>query len=386
MDKLFLKSHLTSISSRSFFLLRKLFIFLIIVVLAACRDDDDSINDNGNGKNDKKPTPTNLAIPAHFGLVRSPIIPEDNPMTLEGIALGKKLFFEKKLSKDNSISCSSCHDPKMSFNDKGNALSLGVGGRIGERNAMPLFNLAWGSVTSQRFNWHGSAESIEAQALGPVTHPLEMQETWSNVASKLQNDPAYPPLFLAAFETELIDSSLIVKAIAQFERTLISGNSRVDKHVLKNVVNIDIAGDKFLSDQELRGFDLFMQEEKGDCFHCHGSFQNPLWTDNEFRNNGLDLVPDSGLASVTKRSSDYGKFKTPSLRNLAFTAPYMHDGRFNTIREVVDFYADNVVSNSPNIDPTMKFRNLNNQEREDIVAFLLALTDSSFVNNPDFLP
>tara|TARA_R110002050_G_scaffold199319_7_gene334146 strand:- start:17432 stop:18556 length:1125 start_codon:yes stop_codon:yes gene_type:complete len=362
---------------------------IIIIALTACRDDDDSTdntNTNGGGNGNSSPTPYVLETPPHFGYLISPVFPEDNPLTVEGIALGKKLFFEKKLSKDNSISCASCHKPDKAFNDEGNPFSFGVNGTTSIRNAMPLFNLAWVSVTSQRFNWHGNVSTLEEQAFGPVTDPREMQETWVNVVSKLQNDPNYPPLFKAAFETELIDSNLVVKAIAQFERTLISGNSRVDKHVIKNIAGVNIPGDNFLTAQELRGFDLFMQEEKGDCFHCHGDFYNPLWTDNEFRNNGLDLVPDSGLASVTKRASDYGKFKTPSLRNLAFSAPYMHDGRFNTIREVVDFYADDVQTTSPNLDATMKFRNLNNQEREDLVAFLMALTDSSFVNNTAFRP
>ena len=362
---------------------------IIIIALTACRDDDDSTdntNTNGGGNGNSSPTPYVLETPPHFGYLISPVFPEDNPLTVEGIALGKKLFFEKKLSKDNSISCASCHKPDKAFNDEGNPFSFGVNGTTSIRNAMPLFNLAWVSVTSQRFNWHGNVSTLEEQAFGPVTDPREMQETWVNVVSKLQNDPNYPPLFKAAFETELIDSNLVVKAIAQFERTLISGNSRVDKHVIKNIAGVNIPGDNFLTAQELRGFDLFMQEEKGDCFHCHGDFYNPLWTDNEFRNNGLDLVPDSGLASVTKRASDYGKFKTPSLRNIAFSAPYMHDGRFNTIREVVDFYADDVQTTSPNLDATMKFRNLNNQEREDLVAFLMALTDSSFVNNTAFRP
>ena len=371
--------------------LNRSILILLIALLVACYDDDNEVfrdnpNPDGNNGNVGDPTPANLDIPAHFNFVRLPVIPEDNPLTEEGIFLGKKLFFEKMLSIDNSLSCAGCHRPEKSFNDEGRALSEGVGGRLGLRNAMPLYNLAWVSVTSQRFNWHGSTTTLEEQAFGPVTDPREMQETWTNVVSKLQNDPNYPALFEAAFGTEVIDSQLVVKAIAQYERTLISGNSRVDKYVLEEVAKIDIPGENFLSEQELRGLNLFMEEFKGDCFHCHGSEFNPLWTDNEFRNNGLDDQPDSGLAIVTGRPSDLGKFKTPSLRNLVFTAPYMHDGRFNTLREVIDFYADQVKVNSPNISPLMKNRVLDNQEREDLVAFLEALTDSSFVNNPDFLP
>lgn len=360
------------------------FISVILIIMISCRDDDDQPKHNGTENNE--PTPYTLNYPPHFGYLISPLIPEDNPLTVEGIFLGKKLFFEKQLSKDNSISCANCHRPEKAFNDEGNPVSFGVGGAVGVRNAMPLFNLAWGSVTSRRFNWHGNSPSLEEQAFEPVTSSFEMQERWPNVVSKLQNDPSYPPLFKAAFETEIIDSSLVVKAIAQYERTLISSDSRVDKHVLKTIVGEDLPKDKYLTDQELRGFDLFMEEGKGDCFHCHGNFYNPLWTNNEFINNGLDLSPDSGLAIATKKPLDLGKFKTPSLRNLVFTSPYMHDGRFETIREVIDFYADDVETASPNLDPNMKNRSLNNQEREDLEAFLKALTDSSFVNNEKFLP
>lgn len=360
----------------------------MLIILAACRQDDDVANlvNEAPSPQPSTPTPYNLSYPAHFYFLTSPKIPEDNPLTVEGIALGKKLFYEKRLSRDNSISCGSCHRPEVAFNDQGKALSEGVDGTLGVRNAMPLFNLAWVSVTSKRFNWHGSTGSLEEQALGPVRDSREMKENWVNVAAKLQNDPEYPALFEKVFGSTVIDSMTVVKAIAQFERSMISGNSRVDKHVIKYVAGIDIPGGPFLTAQELRGFDLFEEEFKGDCFHCHGSFLNPLWTDNNFVNNGLDLLPDSGLASVTKKASDLGKFKTPSLRNLLFTAPYMHDGRFATLREVVDFYADDVNMNSPNIAATMKTRNLNNQEREDIVAFLKALTDSSFVNNPEYRP
>ena len=211
-----------------------------------------------------------------------------------------------------------------------------------------------------------------------------MAETWPNVVQKLQNDSEYPNLFFSAFGTKTIDSNLVVKAIAQFERTLISGNSRYDKEV--RIHNNRAGTATTLTAQEMNGFDLYMSENKGDCFHCHGDPNNPLMTNNSFINNGLDANPDSGLALVTKNPNDIGKFRTPSLRNLLFTAPYMHNGRFETLEEVVDFYADNVQSSST-IDPTMlKQRNLNPQERRDLVAFLKTMTDSSFVQNPAYLP
>ena len=185
--------------------------------------------------------------------------------------MGKKLFFERMLSRDNSISCASCHAPLEAFNDQGMVKSIGVGGTLSIRNAMPLFNLAWGSVTSRRFNWHGSVTTIEQQALGPVRDPLEMQETWINVASKLQGANDYPRLFERAFGTNIIDSNLVVKAIAQFERTLISGDSKFDRYFLETQEGINIPGDNSLTSAESRGFDIFMAEGTGDCFHCHGT-------------------------------------------------------------------------------------------------------------------
>lgn len=360
---------------------RLIIIALFVVIFSACcREDEEPPKQKEQPPSEYNPTPYTLQLPSHFSLLPEPHIPEDNPLTVEGIELGKKLFFEKKLSKNNLLSCGSCHKPQFAFNDKGNALSIGVDGLPGVRNAMPLFNLAWVPVQGSMFNWHGSAASLEEQAFEPVRNSLEMDETWPNVVEKLQNDEAYPNLFFEAFGSRTIDSNLIVKAIAQFERTLISGNSRYDNFLKQS-------GGPTLTDQEIRGFDLFVDEGKGDCTHCHGFQSNVLMTDNRFLNNGLDANPDSGLAEVTKNPDDFGKFRVPSVRNLLFTAPYMHDGRFATLDEVVDFYADSVAMNSPTIDPTMlKSRNLNPQERRDLVAFLKAMTDSSFVQNPAFQP
>lgn len=362
---------------------------LIVIFSACCREDDDPPRVKVEPSPvEYNPTPYSLQLPSHFDLLPAPFIPEDNPLTVEGIELGKKLFYEKKLSKNNLMSCGSCHKPQFAFNDKGNPLSIGVDGLPGVRNAMPLFNLAWVPVQNSSFNWHGSAESLEDQAIEPVINPLEMAETWSNVVQKLQSDSEYPNLFFSAFGTKTIDSNLVVKAIAQFERTLISGNSRADNFI--RVFKGDPVQGPSLTDQEIRGFNIYMDEGKGDCFHCHGDLSNPLFTDNNFFNNGLDANPDSGLALVTKNPNDIGKFRTPSLRNLLFTAPYMHDGRFETLEEVVDFYTSGVNANSPNLDvnmdPIQKPRNLNPQEKRDLVAFLKALTDSSFVQNPAYLP
>ena len=324
------------------------------------------------------PIPYNLEIPTLFAdKLIAPIIPSSNPLTEEGIALGKKLFFDKILSGDETQSCATCHNPQKAFTDN-LQFSTGIDGNLGTRNAMPLFNLAWNF--DERFTWDGKEFSLEKQALEPVSNPIELHSKWTNVEEKLQNHAEYPTLFKQAYGTSTIDSTLITKAIAQFERTLISGNSKFDKF---------LSGEVNLTLEEQNGFDIFMDEAKGDCFHCHGSNNNPLWTDNKFHNNGLDSnFSDLGLGAITGDPADNGKFKTPSLRNLAFTAPYMHDGRFATLEEVINHYSDGLQPSST-IDPLMKKVNqggvgLSAKDKADLKAFLLSLSDFNFINNPDF--
>ncbi|QMU66680.1 MAG: cytochrome-c peroxidase [Flavobacteriaceae bacterium] len=334
---------------------------------------------SGTTENDTYiPTVLALEIPPLFQQkLIAPLNPADNPLTQEGVALGKKLFFEKRLSGDNSQSCATCHRPSNAFSDH-TRFSDGIDGIFGNRNAMPLFNLAWNF--NERFAWDGKELSLERQALEPVRSPVEMHSSWPVVADKLQQDPEYPTLFLQAFGTLTIDSTRITKAIAQFERTLISGNSKFDRYLLGNAT---------LTPQELNGFNVFMDEARGDCFHCHGSDNNPLWTDNNFHNNGLDeTFTDLGLGAVTGDPNDNGKFRSPSLRNLAFTAPYMHDGRFATLDAVIDHYSEGLKMSST-VDPLMKKVNeggvqLTPQDKADLKAFLLTLTDDNFANNPAF--
>lgn len=361
-----------------------LHIVLSLLLFSCQKDEESKPSIENNPSNPSTPTAYNLSLPDHFVYIDPPNLNQENPLTVEGIALGKRLFFERRLSVNNSISCASCHRPEFAFNDPGRAFSRGATGSLGIRNAMPLFNLAFSKPFTQHgsFNWHGSTKTLQEQALGPVKDPLEMMETWTNVAQKLSTDPIYPSQFNAAFGSTTIDSISITKALEQFESTLISGESKADNEIRKR--NSFPYTGPALNAQELRGYDLYLAENKGDCSHCHGQFPNPLWTDFEFRNNGLDANPDSGLASVTKKASDIGKFKTPSLRNLVFTAPYMHDGRFSTLSEVIDFYTGTVQS-SPTIDPTMlKNRSLTANEKADLIAFLEAITDSAFVRNPAY--
>lgn len=348
-----------------------LYLIFIISFLTSC-------SGSGDDKDVYTPVPVSLDIPSLFQeKLIAPLIPSNNPLTQEGIALGKKLFFDKRLSGDNTQSCASCHNPRNSFSED-TRFSEGIDGVFGTRNSMPLFNLAWNF--SERFAWDGKELGLEQQALEPVKNPIEMHSVWADVANKLQQDPQYPTLFLQAFGSATIDSVLITKAIAQFERTLISGNSKFDQYLLGNTQ---------LTPEELNGFNVFMDENRGDCFHCHGSDNNPLWTDNTFHNNGLDVTfADLGLGAVTGDPNDNGKFRSPSLRNLAFTAPYMHDGRFATLDEVINHYSEGLQI-SPTIDPLMKKAQqggvqLTAQDKADLKAFLLSLSDTNFVNNPDF--
>jgi cytochrome c peroxidase len=324
------------------------------------------------------PTSSPLQIPQLFeDKILNPVTPFDNPQTVEGIALGKKLFFDPILSADNSQACADCHAPENAFTDS-DRFSDGITGALGTRNSMPLFNLAWNY--DEKFFWDGSSFSLEHQAFNPVRNPTEMASIWKDVEQKLQSHSEYPTLFNQAFGTSKIDSTLVTKAIAQFERTLISSNSKFDKYLL---------GETTLSTEELNGFNVFMDENRGDCFHCHGSENNPLWTDNMFHNNGLDAtITDLGLGAVTGDPADNGKFRSPSLRNLAFTAPYMHDGRFATLDEVINHYSEGL-QNSPTIDPLMKKVTqggvqLSPQDKANLKAFLLSLSDYEFINNLDF--
>ena len=349
-----------------------IFLFLLVLLLVSCESDAvDSYVD--------APTPSPLQIPPHFeNLILDPVIPLNNPQTEEGIVLGKKLFFDPILSANNTQACASCHNPANAFTDTAQ-FSLGIDGVSGNRNSMPLFNLAWNY--EDRFFWDGRESGLENQAFEPITNPIEMHTTWPEVAEKLKQHPEYPQLFRAAFGSAVIDSVLVSKAIAQFERILISSNSKFDNY---------LNGTVELTPQESEGFNIFMDESKGDCFHCHGSQNNPLWTDNKFHNNGLDSVlSDLGLGRVSGDPSDNGKFKSPSLRNLSFTAPYMHDGRFSTLDEVINHYSEGL-QDSPTIDPLMKKVSqggvqFSQQEKANLKAFLLSLNDPVFVSNPNFL-
>lgn len=344
-------------------------ILISILLLLSCKRKDD-MEECSTGPSKYQPTPYQLVIPPLFPQM---IIPADNPLTVEGVELGRHLFYEKRLSGDNTISCGSCHAPDAGFSDS-RQFSVGIDGIAGTRQAMPLVNLGY----SPTYFWDGRASTLTGQALEPVTDPIEMHETWPNAVAKLQADDEYPEMFEKAFGSSTIDSIMVAKAIAQFELTIISANSKFDKWQRREVQ---------LTPQELNGFNIFNTLSEGDCLHCH---VGTLTTDHSIVNNGLDEnLTDLGRGAVTGNPSDNGKFKVPTLRNIALTAPYMHDGRFNTLEEVIDFYSTGVKANSPNISPNMEFAgsggvNLDPQKKADLKAFLLTFTDSTLINNPAF--
>lgn len=346
--------------------------FFLGLLVVSCSKDKTS------GSQEYTATPLPLEVPPFFQTsILPPVIPSDNPQTEEGVALGKRLFFDPILSRNNTQACVDCHRPQNGFSDR-RQFSIGITGDIGSRNSMPLQNLAFNF--SEKFNWDGSATTLEQQMFEPVRNPVEMDNTWPNVESTLQNNPVYPELFQQAFGTSTIDSTLVTKALSQFVRTLISADSKFDR---------SLNGTATLTPQEENGLAIYLDEGRGDCFHCHGLPNTPLWTDNAFHNNALDEnFTDLGLGEVTGDPRDFGLFKTPSLRNLAYTAPYMHDGRFATLEEVINHYSEGLVF-SETVDPLIKNINtggaqMTESDKADLKAFLLTLSDPGFITNPDF--
>ena len=313
------------------------------------------------------------ATPYRFtygGHLPKPRLPLDNPLTVEGVELGRRLFHEKRMSINGSQSCSSCHQADAGFVDAGLALSKGAEGKIGNRNSMPLFNLAW----KESFFWDGRAPSLRAQVLMPIQNEIEMHESLPRVHTKLIA-AGYGNLFERAFGSDLVDSDRIARALEQFLLTIVSYSSKFDQAVRNKAE---------LTEEEKQGFYLFMTEydprrglKGADCFHCHGG---PLFGNNGFANNGLDTnFPDLGLAAHTGREYDKGRFSVPSLRNVALTAPYMHDGRFETLEEVITHYASGV-KRSPTLDPNLAKHarpgiELSASDQKALVAFLKTLTD-----------
>jgi len=342
-------------------------------------------------------TPYALPIPRYFPTNLH--IPKDNPLTFEGIELGQHLFYDERLcgylgdNPDSMMSCATCHVQANNFDVGMNnprfpdGKTFGLSGAPTPHNTMPLTNLVF---NPEGYFWNGmihesnpnsQQRSLEDVVLMGIIAPHEMNSTPERAVHALKQNPKYSALFKKAFGTDEINISRIQKAIAQFVRTLVSGNSKFDKYLRKEVE---------LTDAEMRGFVLFSTEEGADCFHCHGGDGTPLFTTNLYYNNALSLVFDDprDRFSVTKNEQDIGAYRAPSLRNCMVSPPYMHDGRFKTMDEILDFYNFGL-QNSPYVHPLMhKIEQggayLTPLQISDLKAFLNTLTDNEFLTNPKF--
>lgn len=355
------------------FSLRMLLMVTIGLMIISCGKDE-------NGPSAVyDPTP----YPIEYGPFPDPGLSPDNIPTNAGVALGRMLFYETSLSKDGSISCATCHVQHDMFSDT-KQFSLGVEGLHGRRQAMAVFNLAW---HKRGMFWDGRSPLIRDQALKPIQDPLEMNETLDNAVFKIQNMQIYRDQFLRAFGDDTVTSERIALAIEQFELTIISNNAKFDKVQ---------RGEATFTASEERGrvlffqeFDPFIPQKGGECFHCHGGFN---FTNDQFMNNGLDEdagFTDLGRYEVTNNPNDMARFKVPSLRNIALTPPYMHDGRFQTLEEVIDHYNTGVKPSSTldgllfhNIEPGGL--QLTQQDKADLVAFLKTLTDMELLQDERF--
>lgn len=352
---------------------------LMVLLLAACmsackkQDVDDVVTPQPST------TAYEITIPPHFPTRLN--IPADNPMTVEGVELGRRLFYDGHLcgytGSDSSkmMSCSTCHSPYHGF-DIGidnprfpGGQPVGLSGQPTHHVPLPLINLVF---NNNGYLWNGSVKSIEDIVLATFTDPAEMNSSYDRVVAAVQADNAYQPMFEKAFGSSVITIDRIAKAIAQYVRTLVCANSKFDKYM---------KGQAQLTPQELNGYVLFTTEEGADCFHCHGSDGTPLFTTNLCYNNALDMVFNDPYDrfSVTGDPMDHGAYKAPTLRNIALTAPYMHDGRYKTLDEVLEFY-NTGQQNSPYVSPLMHHVNdggvlLTPNQIADLKAFLMTLTE-----------
>lgn len=341
------------------------FFFILLIFVCAVRRE--------------KPELTAYTFPSLRFFPKMPVN-EKNPVSKEGAELGRFLFYDPVLSADKTISCAGCHKQQFAFADTV-AYSKGITGKEMKRNTLPLFNLAW----SRSMFWDGRAAGIEEQVFHPVREHDEMNLQWKEVERRLNKDAFYRKLFRKVFGGKRIDSTMVAYAMAQFERTLISYRSKYD---------LAINNKTLFTPDERAGFEMANDMTKGDCMHCHTTDGDALGTTFNFSDNGLDDVrnaddyKDRGRGAFTGNKNDNGKFKIPSLRNVALTAPYMHDGRFKTLEEVVDFYSEGVHM-SANVDSKIASAKkgglkLSCEQKKQLVAFLKTLTDSAFVSDTTF--
>ncbi len=337
--------------------------FVCVLFVVGCSD--------GEQIKERNPTPVVLAAPANFPEPVYDLVA--NPLTEEGIALGKMLFYDPALSRDNTISCGFCHQQPTAFTHHGHDVSHGIGDQLGRRNSLPVQNLLW----YRNFFWDGGVHNLDLVPLNAISNPVEMDEETPNILRKLEGQQKYKDLFKAAFGSEEINSTRFLQSLTQFMATMISANSRYDRYVRNEGIE--------LTPNELKGEVLFRQH----CGSCHST---DLFTDQSFRNNGFstadDLIKDSGREEITLNPDDRGKFKVPSLRNVEYTAPYMHNGKLNSLEDVLNFYASGVQV-SPTLDPLLiqgdqAGINLTVDERSNLIDFLKTLTDEEFLSDRRF--
>lgn len=337
--------------------------FLSCLILLSCQESDI--------EQGYSPVPVAFESPSNFPDLEYNL--DNNPFTEEGIALGKKLFYEGRLSANNSIACAFCHEQEFGFTHHGHTLSHGVNDGIGFRNSQPIQNLAF----QKEFMWDGASAHLDLQPIIPITSDVEMGETLENIIGKLSADAEYQRMFREAFENGQINSENVLLALSQFMITLVSADSKYDKVTRDQVESFTTI--------ENDGFQTFNNK----CASCHAG---ALFTDQSYRNNGLPVNPrlnDEGRFRVLELEDDRYKFKVPSLRNVEVTGPYMHDGRLGTLEAVLDFY-DNGMVDTGTTDPIFIKPDgslgidLSDYEKESLVAFLKTLTDANFLNDPRF--
>jgi cytochrome c peroxidase len=342
----------------------KYLVLACAIVAVSC-----SLISSESGNDPKAPKMNASAVKASYQL-RAPLglnlesptfyVPEDNPLTEEKVRLGKRLYFDRNLSVDGTLSCASCHVPEKGFADP-NQFSLGVRGQKGNRQAPTIINRAF----SRAQFWDGRAASLEEQALGPITNPIEMGNPNIDVVlARLKKETSYLEAFQRAFPNDrAISKENLARAISSFERTIMSGNSPFDRY---------IEGDrKAMSEAAVRGYQLYLS--KANCASCHVSFN---FTDETYHNLGVGMIvkkPDVGRYALSKLEGHQGAFKTPTLREIANTAPYMSDGSLKTLEEVVDYY-DRGAQPNRWLSPKIKPLGLTAEEKKDLVEFLKALS------------
>lgn len=317
----------------------------------------------------EKDEAVHLPFPSYFPEITFDL--SENPITKNGVELGRKLFYEGRLSRNNTISCGFCHIQENAFTHHGHTVSHGIDDRLGIRNAPAIQNMAF----LKRYMWDGVIHNLNQQPIIPMTDVNEMDSSMPEAISKLSKDEVYKKLFTQAYGDESITGERVLKALSQFMASLISADSKYDRFK---------QGKENFTSEESQGMALFQQK----CASCHSG---ELFTDESFRNTGMyynTQFKDAGRHRVTLDQSDWMKFRVPSLRNVEYTSPYMHDGRFYTLEAVLNFYSDNVEDN-PNLDTQLKQNNhigitMNAQEKQLIIGFLKTLSDKSFISNPKF--